>query len=137
MQRLTHERGSGIKTGYWSAAKKDELIDRLAEYENTGLTPEKIKTLLDPADDDFQSVLICAERYACGRRSYMPDIIIGYITPLLPVLSETTLGALCRDLNEAMTLHNLGDPTIDAPGWVRLFEHVKAEIKRREGVDND
>ena len=35
MERLTHERCSGIKTGYWSAAKKDELIERLAEYENT------------------------------------------------------------------------------------------------------
>ena len=43
MERLTHERCNGIKTGYWSAAKKDELIDRLAAYENTGLTPEEIK----------------------------------------------------------------------------------------------
>lgn len=32
--RLTHERCSGTKSGYWSPAKKDELIDRLAEYEN-------------------------------------------------------------------------------------------------------
>lgn len=136
MERLTHERCSGIKTGYWSAAKKDELIDRLAEYENTGLTPEKIKTLLDPADDDFQSVLICAERYACGRRSYMPGIVIGYITPLLGVLNDRTLCALLRDLNEAMTLGNLGDPTIDAPGWIRLYEQVKAETRRRAGGDN-
>lgn len=136
MERLTHERCSGIKTGYWSAAKKDELIDRLAEYENTGLTPEKIKTLLDPADDDFQSVLICAERYACGRRSYMPDIIIGYITPLLPVLAETTLGALHRDLDEAARHSNLGDPVIDAPGWFKLYEQVDVEIKRRAGGDN-
>lgn len=32
--RLTHERCSGMKSGYWSSAKKDALIDRLAEYEN-------------------------------------------------------------------------------------------------------
>lgn len=32
--RLTHERCSGMKSGYWSPAKKGELIDRLAEYEN-------------------------------------------------------------------------------------------------------
>ena len=42
MERLTHERASGIKTGYWSPAKKDALIERLAEYENTGLTPQEI-----------------------------------------------------------------------------------------------
>lgn len=39
MNRLTHERTNGIKSGYWSQAKKDELIARLAQYENTGLEP--------------------------------------------------------------------------------------------------
>ena len=43
MERLTHQRNSGIKTGYWSPNKKEELIERLAAYENTGLTPEEIK----------------------------------------------------------------------------------------------
>ena len=33
-QRMTHERSNGIKTGYWSPNTKEELIDRLAEFEN-------------------------------------------------------------------------------------------------------
>ncbi len=33
MERLTHERKSGMKTGYWSPNKKQELVDRLAMYE--------------------------------------------------------------------------------------------------------
>lgn len=45
MDRLTHERCNGIKTGYWSAAKKEELIQRLAAYENTGLEPEQIEVM--------------------------------------------------------------------------------------------
>lgn len=45
MNRLTHERSNGIKTGYWSPNKKDELVARLAEYENTGLTPVEIAKL--------------------------------------------------------------------------------------------
>ena len=45
MERLTHERCSGIKPGYWSPAKKDELVQRLAEYENTGYTPEEVREL--------------------------------------------------------------------------------------------
>ena len=45
MERLTHPRSSGIKTGYWSPNKKDELVERLAAYEDTGLTPEEIKAL--------------------------------------------------------------------------------------------
>lgn len=43
--RLTHKRESGIKTGYWSPNKKQELIDRLAEYESTGLSPEQLKNV--------------------------------------------------------------------------------------------
>lgn len=45
MERLTHPRSNGIKTGYWSPNKKDELIERLAYYEDTGLTPQDIYEL--------------------------------------------------------------------------------------------
>ena len=45
MDRLTHKRSNGIKTGYWSPDRKDELVERLAEYENTGLTPQEIYKL--------------------------------------------------------------------------------------------
>lgn len=45
MKRLTHARSNGIKTGYLSPNKKEELINRLAEYEDTGLTPQEIYSL--------------------------------------------------------------------------------------------
>lgn len=45
MERLTHPRSSGIKTGHWSPEKKDALIERLAAYEDTGLTPQEIYSL--------------------------------------------------------------------------------------------
>ena len=50
MERLTALRCSGIKSGYWSTAKKDELVQRLGqyeEYEDTGLTPEQIRRMKD------------------------------------------------------------------------------------------
>ena len=45
MERLTHERVNGIKTGYWSPEKKETLVNALAEYEGTGLTPDEINAL--------------------------------------------------------------------------------------------
>ena len=45
MNRLTQKRVNGIKTGYWSASKKDELVTRLAEYEDTGVNPEEVLRL--------------------------------------------------------------------------------------------
>ena len=35
-KRMTSERVNGIKSGYWSPARKEELVQRLAEYENIG-----------------------------------------------------------------------------------------------------
>ena len=32
MERLTHERVNGIKTGYWSAATKEVLVQKLAVH---------------------------------------------------------------------------------------------------------
>ena len=46
-ERLTHKRVNGIKEGYWSSAKKEALMQRLAEYEDTGFDPEEIKGLVD------------------------------------------------------------------------------------------
>ena len=45
MNRLTSKRVNGIKTGYWSPAKKEELIQRLGEYEDLGMGPEDIREL--------------------------------------------------------------------------------------------
>ena len=45
MNRLTQKRVNGIKTGDWSAGKKDELVARLAEYEDTGLEPAEVLQL--------------------------------------------------------------------------------------------
>lgn len=45
MNRLTHERVNGIKTGYWSDCKKEDLIKALAAYENTGIMPDEISEM--------------------------------------------------------------------------------------------
>ena len=39
-ERMTSERVNGIKSGYWSPARKEELVQRLAEYENIGTVEE-------------------------------------------------------------------------------------------------
>lgn len=46
LKRMTAVRVSGIKTGYWSAHKKEELVQRLGEYEDLGYSPEELKAML-------------------------------------------------------------------------------------------
>ena len=49
MERLTHKRLNGIRNGYWSPNKKQELVDRLADYENTDLDPEQVEHVKETA----------------------------------------------------------------------------------------
>ena len=64
MERLTHERCNGIKTGYWSPEKKEELVKALAAYENTGLTPEEIIDLKE-RDTAMQVEEVHLDEYYC------------------------------------------------------------------------
>lgn len=45
-ERLTHKRMNGIKEGYWSPRKKEEPLQRLGKYEDTGMGPEEISAAI-------------------------------------------------------------------------------------------
>ena len=64
IERLTHKRVNGIREGYWSPNKKQELIDRLAVYENTGVDPEQIRDLKER--DTAKAVIITGYNRAVG-----------------------------------------------------------------------
>jgi len=98
-------------------------------------------------DDKFETILICAERYACGRESYMPSLVIDYITPLLPNLSNRALSVLDEDMHRTDEMDGRwkgveifpgvrhgawGNDRIDKPGWMRFWQAVKAEMERRQ-----
>ena len=50
MERLTHPRCSGIKQGYWSPEKKEELVQRLALYEDLDPDPDHLRERLERAE---------------------------------------------------------------------------------------
>jgi hypothetical protein len=89
--------------------------------------------LIDPTDDDFGAVLNCAVRYSLGRRSYMPGLVIGFITPLIPHISDRTLDVMIRDIRNPYG--GYGDPQIDEPGWMRFLGELTEEQKRRKEAD--
>lgn len=98
--------------------------------------------------DDFETILICAERYACGRESYMPSLVIDYITPMLPKLGLNTLAVLDQDMQrkdeddkrtggveivKGMRHGAWGNDVIDKPCWMKFWKAVRDEIERRQG----
>ena len=68
MERLTAKRVNGIKSGYWSPAKKDELVQRLGKYEDTGMESEELQKSLRwiPVEEQLPKegarIIICTER---------------------------------------------------------------------------
>ena len=83
-------------------------------------------------DKNFESILVCAVRYAIGRKSYMPSMVIDYITPLLPYLSEDVLKLIANEITEHDTYEDgLGDEKIDKPYWEQFLRKIRLEIGDR------
>lgn len=88
-------------------------------------------------DDSFGAVLNCAVRYSMGRQSYMPSLVVDFITPLLPYITQKTLGVFKQDYepNQRTADENgwamFGDTKIDKPLWDKFYADVCAEIEKR------
>ena len=81
---------------------------------------------------DFETILLCAVRYAIGRKSYMPSRVIDYITPLLPYLSEDVLKLIADEIIGRYTYEGaLGDEKIDKPYWEQFLRKIRLEIGGR------
>ena len=64
MERLTAPRCSGIKSGYWSTAKKEELVQLLGRYEDIGLTPEEITARLSAQETTIDVSVVEPDKLA-------------------------------------------------------------------------
>ena len=90
----------------WNDCTRDWMI-RIGEQPQVGSVE---------INKDFETILLCAVRYAIGRRTYIPSLVIDYITPLLSHLSYNTLGLIANDIPEYGKYYGgLGDDKIDRP----------------------
>ena len=84
--------------------------------------------------DHFGCILNCAVRYAIGRQTYMPSVVIDFIRPLLQQINDKTLYVLDQDITEQKYMGGYGDNIIDKPLWMRFHQEVIEEELRR-GVE--
>lgn len=62
----------------------------------------------------------------------MQSIVVGYIKPLIPRLSDKTRAVIYNDISDAVAHNDLGDPAIDAPLWVDLYNAIGERLGRRK-----
>lgn len=132
----------GTTSAYVSAVEKQKRgvkkETRLAKFAEAlqcsvnDLKPDAPKNMVDPTNDDFGAVCNCAVRYCLGRRSYMPSLVCGYITLILPELTDKTLDCFERDIAERKrTGFDFGD-SCDYETWDAFYKAVCKEIEGRK-----
>ena len=132
----------GTTNSYVSAVEKQKRVvkkeTRLAKFAEAlqcsvnDLKSDVPKGTVDPTNDNFGAVCNCAVRYCLGRRSYMPSLVFGYITPLLPELTDKTLDCFERDISERKrTDFDFGD-SCDYETWDAFYKAVYKEIEGRK-----
>ena len=132
----------GTTSAYVSAVEKQKRgvknETRMAKFAEAlqcsvnNLKSDVPKGMVDPTNDDFGAVCNCAARYCLGRQSYMPSLVCGYITPLLPKLTDKTLDCFERDIAERKrTGFDFGD-SYDYETWDAFYKAVCKEIEGRK-----
>ena len=84
---------------------------------------------IEVSNDDFGAVVNCAIRYACGRHTYMPGIVIQFVSPLLSQLSPLTLMNMEKDILKVYPEGSAYDE--EKAAWMGLLQKVQAVMKKR------
>lgn len=121
MEKITRQE----LTDHW-----DEILDKV-DKEDIGyiiLTPEgKEGEVLVPArwfdycfDNDFGCIINSAIRYAIGRHTYMPGVVVDFIRKHINVLDTNTIKVALEDINYHLEAESTDDPIM----WSKLRDEL-------------
>ena len=73
--------------------------------------------------EDLSAMLVCAERYALGRRTYIVEWTCSFIKNNLHLITNKDRKVMIRDIEEA---YSYGDE-MDKKEWMSLLNKLKEE----------
>ena len=87
---------------------------------------------------NLEAMLVSAERYALGRRTYIVSETVDYLIPLIPNLSDGCLQTIISDLENKIRygVGSYGD-ACDYQDWERLWAEIGIELKKRDGCKEE
>ena len=93
-------------------------------------------TMIDPRDDDFGAICNCAVRYVFGRKTYMPNLVMGFISPHLSELTDRTLWCFQNDLQERARITRDFSDEWAGDEWKQFQQLVNEELVRRHNSND-
>ena len=87
------------------------------------------------AAEEFQSLVIYAERYVVGRMTYAPHEVGEIIKRYLPKIHNNTLGVLINDIEHQSQFDWGLGADCDKKMWLALLDTLKNERDRRKSED--
>ena len=73
-----------------------------------------------------QSIVICAFRYALGRRSYMPSLVADWIKEHWSQIDATNRELIAREIEQALERGEAGD-RMDEDVWRALSKWIEEQ----------
>lgn len=85
-------------------------------------------------DDRGGAVLSCAVRYALGRASYMPGLVMDEIRPMLPDCNDKTIAVFVQDVSEWLAQAKPETGFFDNyyDDWKKFMDTCNDELDKRE-----
>lgn len=152
LERLRKERGLtqvqlanrlGITQGTFALYEtgkrnpKIETVKKIAKALNVGWSmlcdEDDSEQALDPSDDDFGAACNRSVRCCLDGQSSMFSLVCRYIIPLLPKMTDETLGCFERDIAERKRTGFDFGYSYDYKTWDAFYKAVCKEIERRKG----
>lgn len=88
--------------------------------------------MMDDCTFDDSVLYVCAVRYALGRMTYVPGLVQDCVKRNVDAIDTNDIKVIIWDISDASRSYKgLGDPDIDAPGWLELKEFLEGVLKRR------
>lgn len=71
-------------------------------------------------DDDFGCIINSALRYAIGRHTYMPSVVVDFVRKYMEVLDTKTIDVAIKDIDRELEWNNVDDPVM----WQKLRDEL-------------
>lgn len=82
---------------------------------------------------DFGAILVCAVRYALGRHTYMPSLVVDFVKKVIQDVELRSLVVMKKDIEEYLKDEPTDYEDI-LENWRGLVWSIKKEIMVREVI---